>query len=376
MELRTTLRKVLLRGGLFVGSLVLTFLATEMILRIFEVKAQAAPPRHVEVQINGVWRFVGLWGTAKLKMPSSVPDVKMGEYIPGRHFRFVYYDDVDEDGRPIHISHMAESRINHRGLRGADVADIKAPSTFRILFLGDSFTFGEGVQDDEPFPFLIGELLQKEAATGTLFEIVNAGVSGYNTRDEVRYLEHRGLALDPDLVVLTFYLNDAYDDMRFAELIQGQAEGELGRKPDPLSSRVIGLIYTSWSRFKVGVTELYRAQFTENPEIDGHDWEGCQEALRRAASLTRERDIGFAVVIFPELHALGGRHPFVHVYEQVAAYVRSLDIPVLDLYDSFEGQSTRDLWVHVTDHHPNADAHRIAAEAMVGFLKDTPGLLP
>ena len=75
------------------------------------------------------------------------------------------------------------------------------------------------------------------------------------------------------------------------------------------------------------------------------------------------------MVIFPELHALDESHPFQNIYRRVHAYAESLGIPALDLFPVFEGRSAPDLWVHVTDHHPNAEAHRIAADAIWSFLQ-------
>ena len=51
-------------------------------------------------------------------------------------------------------------------------------------------------------------------------------------------------------------------------------------------------------------------------------------------------------------------------------------MPVLDLAPFFEGRKTSALQVHPADHHPNGKAHRIAAEAIVGWLRDeVPGFL-
>jgi len=294
----------------------------------------------------------------------------MGEYVPGRNFRFVYYDDVGDVGDPSRAVRTAAASINDRGLRGADFPADKPDGTLRILFVGDSFTFGEGVEDDRPFPSLLQQRFDSRPGDPSV-HVINAGVSGYNTRDEVAYLESRWLAFDPDLVILVFYLNDAYDDGRFAELIMGGERGQLQRASES-PSRLWALVETRYSRWRASrrIIEIYRAQFSGKPSIDGHDWEGSKKALARAAAITRERSISFAVVIFPELHALDDSHPFASIYELVEAHVDSLGVPVLNLFPAFRGQRTDELWVHVTDHHPNERGHRIAADALWEFLHD------
>ena len=72
-----------------------------------------------------------------------------------------------------------------------------------MIFLGDSVTFGAGVNDDEPFPRLL-EAGVNGSGSGPI-ETVNAGVVGYNTVQE--RLEQAGLPC-PDVVVLTFVVND------------------------------------------------------------------------------------------------------------------------------------------------------------------------
>jgi hypothetical protein len=84
--------------------------------------------------------------------------------------------------------------------------------------------------------------------------------------------------------------------------------------------------------------------------------------------LSRQRGFKIALVIFPELHALDA-YPFERIHEQVLAGAAELGLPALDLLPVFRGQRAEDLWVHVTDHHPNEVAHRQAAEAIERFLR-------
>ena len=98
-------------------------------------------------------------------------------------------------------------RINSHGLRGPEVAWEKPPGTRRILFLGDSVTFGYGLASyQEAFPHLTADLL--EELLGVEVEALNAGVGGYSPWQELRYLERDGLRYAPDVVVVSFVLND------------------------------------------------------------------------------------------------------------------------------------------------------------------------
>jgi lysophospholipase L1-like esterase len=93
------------------------------------------------------------------------------------------------------------------GHRGADVAGPKLISTFRIVGIGDSYMFGQGVADDETYlARLSGPTV--DLLSGRQVETVNLAVPGYNTVMEVETLRARAEALQPDLVLIEIVGND------------------------------------------------------------------------------------------------------------------------------------------------------------------------
>ncbi len=107
-------------------------------------------------------------------------------------------------GVPVHIN-----ALGFRDVR--DYAVAKPPGTFRILVLGDSVTFGHGALSDTTYPYLLEQRL-KQWRPETNWEVWNLGVPGYNTTQELKYLERVGPAYQPDLVVVGFYENDLADN--------------------------------------------------------------------------------------------------------------------------------------------------------------------
>ncbi|MEX2207632.1 MAG: SGNH/GDSL hydrolase family protein [Myxococcota bacterium] len=93
--------------------------------------------------------------------------------------------------------------VNHdaHGFRGPEIAKEKAPGKLRVLVLGDSFTYGIGVADDETFSARLEALDPR-------YEVLNTGVNGYGTAQELLLLRDQGLALRPDVVVVVFFWND------------------------------------------------------------------------------------------------------------------------------------------------------------------------
>jgi len=96
-------------------------------------------------------------------------------------------------------------RINSWGLRGAEIEGPKPAGRRRVLVFGDSFAFGVGV--DEPHLFTT-RLEHSLTEAGDDVEVVNMGVSGYATDQELILLEELGPQLAPDLVLLVMCDND------------------------------------------------------------------------------------------------------------------------------------------------------------------------
>ncbi|MDP6410151.1 MAG: GDSL-type esterase/lipase family protein [Planctomycetota bacterium] len=98
-----------------------------------------------------------------------------------------------------------EIEINGRGFRGGEVAPEAVAGTLRIAAIGDSVTFGNKLPAEHTYP------AQLEAAlndNGYAAEVLNLGVGGYDLLQSLRFLERTGLALDPDVVVLGYCVND------------------------------------------------------------------------------------------------------------------------------------------------------------------------
>ena len=97
-------------------------------------------------------------------------------------------------------------RINENGLRDRGHAYERENDIERILVLGDSFAWGYGVEESERFSQLLEEALG--------VEVINAGVSGYSTDQELLWYRNEGIKYETDLVLLVFSGNDMGDNDR------------------------------------------------------------------------------------------------------------------------------------------------------------------
>ncbi|MGH7769350.1 MAG: GDSL-type esterase/lipase family protein [Candidatus Binatia bacterium] len=133
--------------------------------------------------------------------------------------------------------YSAEILVNSLGFRGPEISAAKKPGIVRVLFLGDSFTFGHGLDENETLPFLVGEALER--AQPGRFEVVNGGVYGYSTGDQLNLLKKFGLPLEPDIVVVLFMTNDLSDNFNQYKLESGGILARDGASSDYVKSRRI-----------------------------------------------------------------------------------------------------------------------------------------
>ena len=103
-------------------------------------------------------------------------------------------------------------KINRNGFRDdEDYVYEKPPGAFRVLALGDSHTAGFEVAQNETFSAQLEAELRRR---GIEAEVLNTGISGFGTAEQVVFLENEGLKFRPDAVVVAFYANDYSDNLR------------------------------------------------------------------------------------------------------------------------------------------------------------------
>jgi hypothetical protein len=106
-------------------------------------------------------------------------------------------------------------RINSQRLRAREHTQTKPPNTIRIAVLGDSFTEAPQVPEQEAFwAVLERELTERGCYEGKSVEVINFGVSGYGTAQQLLTLRHHVWPYEPDLVLLAFFIgNDVHNNL-------------------------------------------------------------------------------------------------------------------------------------------------------------------
>lgn len=307
--------------------------------------------------------------TASQEVFDSIP----GIFEPGQDFI-----NLSKPQLPHRIS------INSLGYRGPEVR--LSEVNLRILCLGDSFTFGDYVSDDETFPHMLKKLFD-EKFPGRI-EVINAGVGGTTIVDQLNFLQ-KSLRIRPDVVVLTFYENDISGLSRGVPLyVEFERNRKWKSKPGVnLLYRLVRdsalFAFALETRAKLSVSGKQQSQEHALAD-DGQAFcdvkllKAYEDYLREMKSFSDSKSMKFVLALYPS-HQRWTR-PYDegcgtarNQLDQVEQIAKGMDIAVLNLLPTLK-QSNMDvhqLYLLPYDGHASKEANKIVATALFGFLQDT-----
>ena len=321
---------------------------------------------------------------------TSAPDPRLG-------FRHLPNLDVVLAGHPDFSYRL---RTNSRGLR-TPVED----GSVEVVALGDSFTFGYGVDEKAAWPTQLAWL--------SGLTVANLGISGFGPGNELAMLRQEGLRLRPRLVVWQFFANDLLDAASFAawqaagrgDFLAWERERTQPDAADPTMQGVSlrGLLHRHLVSYELAKWALRQGVY--NPRrrptrwinigaapllldisgpvawADRSDPRVCEGMALTAAALEAARDAvhaagaGLVVVLAPTKEAVYwqgdlSEHMALEGNDRwVAQVCRSLEIPCLPLLPAFASVARQAGPLYFSqDVHWNPAGHRLAAQEIVRFI--------
>lgn len=152
---------------------------------------------------EGIIRVV--YGEKMVLFPRYFTDYWYGEYHLRRTRPNMTFTHKSVDG----VFHFV---TNNRGFRNNESINYKKRlGELRVLLLGDSHTFGYEVNQQETYAAVTEKLLRGKGLDAT---VINAGLSGTGTAEQLVFLEQEGLRYNPDVVVVGFFSNDFDDNLK------------------------------------------------------------------------------------------------------------------------------------------------------------------
>ena len=252
---------------------------------------------------------------------------------------------------------------NQLGFREREIPP-KNPDRYRIVVIGDSFTFGQGIEASERFSNLL------EGFLGPAYEVLNFGRPGNDMPEHLGVLED-ALKVSPDFILLQLYINDFETKQmqrpRPYPLLPSLLDREFER-----SSVLYDLMSQQWAGIQpaLGIVNTYPQYMARNlRDPDGPSSRLVFGQLRQFIERCHQAGVACGTVLFPAPDAMGpngSNYPFGFLHERVHATCVSEQIHCLDLLPAFSTiRDPRTMWVSPFDAHPNAMANRRASREIL-----------
>ena len=258
--------------------------------------------------------------------------------------------------------HAVEFHYNAHRCRDRDVGPNPAPGTTRVLVIGDSFTEGEGVREDDTFSRRLGREL------GPDVEVLDCGRRGRDFPALWDAFDELVVAYHPDVVVYAMVLNDAEQSDAFRARQKFLNDWILDRRrmlgDDDPGGSAPGLRLWAIARERMEARRV--AQETTRWYLDMYGPANADgwSATQRSIEKMRERMNGRFLVALLPLLVKGTPYPFAPAAAEIARACAASNVSFLDLEPAVAGLAPESLWVHAVDMHPNERAHALFAESL------------
>jgi lysophospholipase L1-like esterase len=334
--------------------------------------------------------------------PELVPDKYLHhKFVPNTYSRFEQRD----------FSYI--QRVNNVGLRGRDIQIKKSPERYRILMLGDSFTMGKGVEDNQTFSALLEESLNQRKVTdnGKTIEVLNAGVDSYAPILSFIQLTRDLEPLDPDIVVLNVDVSDLVQETVYRKQAIFGSGGEIISVPGGTRKKRFNETIREWTDRNLYMTRFilfhvnklfdYK-EFTvrrlvtqANFEIAKHtladdtdnreeQWRNIFDSILKTKQYCDDKGMKFLLTIYPWGHQVNekewipGRYNFIprgvmvsdKSVQKYQEFAINNKIQLLNLFPLFRSYNGNSALYFQYDNHMTTEGHKLMAKGFAQYLQD------
>ncbi len=319
----------------------------------------------------------------------------LGDLVPHQDGIWTFRQEM-----PYHV------KTNEQGLRNDEDINM-SDEVFRILAVGDSFTFGPFVNNPETWSAWLQTTLNRQFYPDAEYQVLNAGFPGYTITDVTAYLKDKGLDTQPQLVILDVTPNDVrdfspekralFERPKIKSSDEGSADNksivDVSREVLENNSALFQLTRNIRFQLEIGQTETSLSDNElANGDIDDDNaptdkteerqqlyeqyLPTYEEHFVEFVALLKDNDIPLLVVYFPTVDQLPDDSSSIQ-QDNLTRITTEHDVPFLDLLP-FYRQAGDDLSLYlytydtelgyVGDGHPSRYGHYVSAQAIAETL--------
>jgi hypothetical protein len=260
---------------------------------------------------------------------------------------------------------------NSRGFREKEFAP-KMPGKRRIVMIGDSFTYGHGLNNAYSYPRIIEKLLKEKCGDDSC-EVLNLGGGGVGMEWVYNAVPEIIKELHPDILIYGYFFNDPVEgdsagNRQDVPGMSGQNRLKIERTMTyfPLGMRERTRPYLlDTIRYLLKSIALTRETLKRYQEINSPvKWEPTGKMMEAVNLSSAQGNCRFIVVLLPVIYKIS-ESPLAGTHQYLDATLRQRGIEVIDCLPALSKFDDEDLFLHPRDRHPNALYHRTVAETII-----------
>ncbi|MBP9689196.1 MAG: SGNH/GDSL hydrolase family protein [Bacteroidia bacterium] len=253
------------------------------------------------------------------------------------------------------------NQYNELGHRENSFADfVEDTITKKVIFLGDSFTEGDGAPADSTWVKRVEQLVRLNA--NKKLDFYNAGVCGSDVFFNNKMLEHKLIKANPNIVIECVNSSDLMDVMWFGGNerfnIDGTTSGKVGPKWLIIYnySHIVRAIIHTLFKFN---NNLVKADQLREQEIESAKL--IEKQIEATALFCKQKNIRYYLVIHPCPHEIGEDKSSIKVLNQYLAN-KPYTINLFGLLDSFYKTNNIKQFSHAINGHYNPKGYWVMGE--------------
>jgi lysophospholipase L1-like esterase len=277
-------------------------------------------------------------------------------------------------------------KTNSLGLRDKERGAYAQEGVKRILFVGDSIIAQDYLPTDKTLVSLLEKQLNQQS--GTKFEVINAGLSNSGIEEQYQLLSEIIQRLNPDLVLLSFYLNDSRPAWGFSGEI-GAKRGWLRKHSIVAETIIRELEVRKWlsdskidrfkwmplldtlpwkSEQKAFQQIIAAAPFDWGAAWDIESWGKVATNVQKFKQITTKHSSKFGIIAMPVAYQVMTDFIDDFPQQQISKIAQSYQIPIVSLLE--EERNNREEEIFFDWCHPNFKGNQVIAPIILKFIKD------
>jgi lysophospholipase L1-like esterase len=251
--------------------------------------------------------------------------------------------------------------VGYKGFRNAEPVPIETtPDQIRILAVGDSFTFGYGVMEEDTYIYRLQKNLHQNTGKNVL--VLNAAVPGSDLPKYLEQIRRPEERLNPHLILVGLHLNDImnYPTSLIIEKVAQHFDWKIRK-----FSRVLNYCLYQLERKLSAPINIKMMLNTYTPERR----KIFLDFIHEVKTITSQKKAKLFFAVYPIFYDFQN-YAFHDVHRDIAEILTQEKIPFVDFLSEFENANAEDYWITKNDQHPNELANDIFLKKVEKPIQD------